>query len=116
MKSNGIKRGKTLRHNYREIIFVFIAFALMVLAANFSIGRILRGHLLDRAEEAIYTAEANIRAGLSEAETILTNSSHVVQGMIEQNDSRQEILEYLTDTKTVYSENRVNLLTKNFRK
>ena len=93
-----IKPGKTLRQNYREIIFVFLAFALMVMAANFTVGRILRGRLLDRAEEMIYTAEANVRAGLSEAETVLLNSHHIIQGMIEQNAPRQDILDYLTAT------------------
>ena len=77
--------GAALRHNYRELIFVILAFALMVAAANIFIGRILRGGLLDRTEEIIFTAEANVRAGLSEAETTLLNSYHIIQGMLEQN-------------------------------
>ena len=98
MASKIIKPGKTLRQNYREIIFVFLAFALMVMAANFTVGRILRDRLLDRAEEMISAAEANVRAGLSEAETVLLNSHHIVQGMIEQNASQQEVLDYLIAT------------------
>jgi signal transduction histidine kinase/DNA-binding response OmpR family regulator len=87
-----------LKQNYRELILVFAAFTLMALAGYFSIGNILRGRLYDRAEEIILTAGANVRAGLSEAEATLINSYYIVQGMIEQNESRQEILDYLIAT------------------
>ncbi|MCL2765284.1 MAG: ATP-binding protein [Treponema sp.] len=90
--------GRLLRHNLREVIFVFLAFALMVITAYFSVGYILRDRLLDRAEEMISVAEANVRAGLSDSETILMNTHHFVQGMINQNASKQEILDYLTTT------------------
>jgi len=89
---------KVLRHNYRELIFVFAAFALMAMVGYFFIGHILRKRLLTGAEEMLYTAEANIRAGLSEAETALINSYYVIESMEELNASKQDILEYLTLT------------------
>jgi signal transduction histidine kinase/CheY-like chemotaxis protein/HPt (histidine-containing phosphotransfer) domain-containing protein len=98
MKSDKIKPAQVLRQNYREIIFVFLAFTLMALAAYFSVGRILRGRLLDRAEEMISAAEANVRAGLYEAENTLLNSSHMIISMLERNASRNEILDYLATT------------------
>jgi len=98
MKTN-IKNPITMfRRNTVEIIFVFLAFALMAAAAYFSVGRIISNRLLDRAEEMINSAEANVRAGLSEAETILLNTYHIVNNMLEQNASKQEILDYLTTT------------------
>ncbi|MDR2717484.1 MAG: response regulator [Treponema sp.] len=90
--------GEAIRQNYRELIFIFVAFALMALVGYFFIGRILRNRLLTGAEDMIYTAEANIRVGLSEAETTLINSYYVVENMVERNASRQEILDYLTMT------------------
>ncbi|MCL2044472.1 MAG: ATP-binding protein [Treponema sp.] len=87
-----------LQHNFRELIFVFLAFTVLVVAANISIGRILRGRLSDRTEEIMYTADANVRAGLSSAETILLNSYHVVIDMLERDASKQEILDYLSAT------------------
>jgi signal transduction histidine kinase/CheY-like chemotaxis protein len=87
-----------LKQNYRELILVFAAFTLMTLAAYFSIGNILRGRLHERAEEIIISAGANVRVGLSEAEAALINSYYIVQGMIEQNESKQAILDYLTAT------------------
>jgi len=89
---------KVLRNNYRELVFVFAAFALMAMVGYFSIGNILRKHLLSGAKEMLYTAEANIRAGLSEAETALINSYYVIEGMEEKDASKQEILDYLTIT------------------
>jgi hypothetical protein len=87
-----------LKRNYREILLVSAAFFLMALTANFFVGRILKGRLWDRADEMVSTAEANIRAGLSEAETTLINSYHIVKGMIEQDASKEEILKYLNNT------------------
>jgi len=50
------KIGIIIRRNYRELLFVFLAFALMVLAAYFSIEYILRGHLFDRPDlSVVYT-------------------------------------------------------------
>jgi len=90
--------GKALRNNYRELVFVFAAFALMAMVGYLSIGNILRNRLLSGAGDMLYTAEANIRAGLSEAETTLINSYYVIESMVEINASKQDILDYLTIT------------------
>ena len=96
--ANKIRTNTVLRHNYREMIFVFAAFALLVLVAYLFIGRILRERLRDRAEEVIYTAGANARVSLSEVETTLLNSRHIVQDMIERDAPQQEILDFLITT------------------
>jgi signal transduction histidine kinase/CheY-like chemotaxis protein len=98
MKLKKIKAGQILRRNYREIIFVFAAFALMAFFAYFFIGRMFRNNLYHRAEEIILTAGANVRAGLSEAETTLLNSYYIVQAMLERNAPKQEIFDYLLAT------------------
>jgi len=98
MTINKVKLSKIFRLNVREIIFVFLAFALMVAAAFFSVGRIIQNRLLDRAKEMISTAEANVRAGLSEAETILLNTYHFVNDMLDNDASKQDILDYLIIT------------------
>ena len=86
------------RYDYFQLIFVFVAFSLMVLIAYVSIGNILRNQLLRGAEELLSTAEASVIAGLSEAETTLLNSYYIVRGMIERNAPREEILDHLTST------------------
>jgi len=87
-----------LRNNYLQLLFVFVAFALMVVTSFFFIGRILHNRLLGEANELLYSAELNVKAGLSEAETTILNSYNIVQGMIERNASHKEILDYLTVT------------------
>jgi HD-GYP domain-containing protein (c-di-GMP phosphodiesterase class II) len=86
------------RNNYLQLLFVFTAFALMAVTSFLFIGRILQNRLLSEADEMLFSAESNVRAGLSEAETILLNSYYVVQGMMERNAGRDEILGYLTLT------------------
>ena len=87
-----------MKRNYLQLLLVFVAFAFMVGAAYFFIGRIMRSHLLKGAQELLVSAEANVRAGLSESEATLLNSYYIVQGMIERGASREEILEYLVVT------------------
>ena len=95
-KSN--KPASQSRHNYLQLVFVFAAFALMALAAYIFIGNILRDRLMRGAEELLQSAEANVKAGLSEAETTLLNSYYIVQGMVERDAPKEEILDYLTVT------------------
>jgi len=90
--------GKTLRQNYRELIFVFVAFALMAMVGYLSIGNILRNRMMSGAEDMLYAAEANIRSGLSEAETALINSYYVIDSMVELNATKQDILDYFKIT------------------
>jgi len=98
MSRKRIIDGKVLRQNYRELVFVFAAFALMAMVGYFFIGHILRVRLLSGAEEMLYTAEANIRAGLSEAETALINSYYVLESMEDLHATKQDILDYFTIT------------------
>jgi signal transduction histidine kinase/CheY-like chemotaxis protein len=96
-----INIGRVIRRNYRDFIFVFAAFALMALASYFFIGRIIFNRLLAGAGDLLHSAEANIQTGLLEAETTLLNSYYVVQDMVERGASRQEILDYLTNTTAI---------------
>jgi len=89
---------RLLRYNYREIIIVFASFAFMALAAYFFIGRILHDRLLNGAETLFSFAEAEVQLGLVEVETTLLNSSNTVQDMVRRDASKQEILDYLTNT------------------
>jgi len=86
------------RNNYLQLIFVFAAFALMVIASFLFFGRILQNRLSNEANGILFSAESNVRASLSEAETTLQNSYYIVQDMVERNAKRQEILDYLTMT------------------
>jgi len=87
-----------IRNNYVQLLFVFVAFILMVTTSYFFVGHILENLLLREANQLLYSAESNVRAGLSEAETTLFNSYYAVQNMVEREASRDEILDYLKET------------------
>ena len=96
MKNNN--SGFALKNNYLQLLFVFAAFALMAGAAYLFNSRMLRDHLLNGAQGLLISAEANVNAALSETEITLLNAFYIVQGMLEQDASKQEILDYLLIT------------------
>ncbi|MDR3321228.1 MAG: response regulator [Synergistaceae bacterium] len=89
---------RIIKINYPQLFFVFAAFFLMVMVSYISISGIVRRYLILGVEEAMLTAEANIRAGLSESEATMNNAVHTVQGMLDGGASQEEVLTYLTDT------------------
>jgi len=86
------------RNNYLQLLFVFAAFALMAITSFLFIGRILQNRLSSEANGLLYSAESNVRANLSEAETTLLNSYYIIQNMVERNAKHEEILDYLALT------------------
>jgi len=87
-----------LRNNYIQLLFVFMAFTLMVITSYFFVGRILQNRLSSEANRLLYSVEANVKAGFSEAETTLLNSYYTIQRMLDRGASKEDILNYLTQT------------------
>lgn len=86
-----------LKKNYHQLIFVFIAFLLMILVSIISVNAITRQKLLNASDEALHTVEANIKMNLQEPEATLVGASFTVQNMIaNQKAPQNEILQYLT--------------------
>jgi signal transduction histidine kinase/HPt (histidine-containing phosphotransfer) domain-containing protein/ActR/RegA family two-component response regulator len=84
-----------IKKNSPQLAMVFTAFLLMILMGSFFVGRILWARLQAGAEEALFAAEGNIKAGLAEAEVTLLNSYYEVRTMIGQGASQEDILAYL---------------------
>ena len=63
-----------VKKNYQQLIFVFMAFFLMVVVSYFSVGSIVRRHILDNVKELFLVAETNIRESLREPYFTLANS------------------------------------------
>jgi signal transduction histidine kinase/CheY-like chemotaxis protein len=87
-----------IKRNILQLIYIFVAFFLMVLLGSVLVNRILRSRLLEGAESALLTAESNIKSGLAEAEITLLNSYHVVSTMIRDGATQEEIKLYLSST------------------
>jgi hypothetical protein len=84
------------KDRYKQILFVFFVFLLMIVASYLSVSIIVRNHLLNEAKEVLRTTEANIEMSLREPEATLINSAFTVQDMLEKGAEQEEILDYLT--------------------
>ncbi|MDR3299206.1 MAG: response regulator, partial [Candidatus Accumulibacter sp.] len=89
---------QVIKINYPQLFFVFAAFFLMVLVSYISISAIVQRRLSQSVDEVMLTAEANIRAGLSEAEASMNHVGRTVRAMLDGGASQKEVLDYLTDT------------------
>ncbi|MDR3341771.1 MAG: response regulator [Treponema sp.] len=87
-----------IKGNYLPLMFVCIAFLLMILAGYYFISGILRDRLQGEAAELLFSTEANIKATLAETEVTLLNAYHIVQDMIDQGASQEVVLAYLATT------------------
>ena len=80
---------------YMQILFVALAFALMVFASYLFVSDIERNHLQNSVKDAISFTEANITADLKEPETLLSGFAETVRGMILHGDNAQTVREYI---------------------
>ncbi|MDR2716616.1 MAG: response regulator [Treponema sp.] len=67
---------------YAQMLFVALAFALMVIASYSFVSDIERNHLRKSIKDAISYTEANIKADMLEPETILAGISQTIRNMI----------------------------------
>jgi signal transduction histidine kinase/CheY-like chemotaxis protein/HPt (histidine-containing phosphotransfer) domain-containing protein len=89
---------RIIKTNYAQLFFVFFTFSLMVLVSYFSISAIVKRHLVVEVKEAIHVVEANIRMGLSEAETTMNNAAHNVQSILDGGGTQNDVASYLSST------------------
>jgi PAS domain S-box-containing protein len=80
---------------YLQILFVVIAFTLMVIASYWFTSDIERKHLQKSVKDAILYTEANIKADLLEPETILAGISETIQSMILRGTDSEMMWEYI---------------------
>jgi len=84
-----------LRPVSAQLVFVFIAFAVMVIASYFLVGDIQREHLKNITENAMAYTEANIIAGLLEPESTLSTIAETVRGMILRGSTFNMVADYI---------------------
>ncbi|MDR1019214.1 MAG: response regulator [Synergistaceae bacterium] len=89
---------QVVKTNYTQLIFVFAAFFVVVLASYLSISGIVRRHLAENVDDSILTAQANINVGLSEAEVALTSLAYAVQGMLDRGEPLDTVRSFMAGT------------------
>jgi signal transduction histidine kinase len=85
--------------NFKELLFVFLGFFLMVLVSYLFTSRIVERQVKSNAGEVFRTAETIIRSNIHEAEVALLNTSFSVVHKLdnEQPESLEEIRDYITE-------------------
>ncbi|MDR2633280.1 MAG: response regulator [Treponema sp.] len=88
-----------IKLNYQQLLFVILAFAIMVGVSYLYTGGIVRAQLFRNGEEAIESAQIRIQAELRQAGVFLRNSGFFVERMILEEKSSaalEETLKQLT--------------------
>ena len=80
-----------------QVLFVMLAFALMVISSYIFVSGIERRHLANDAGSALSYTQAHIEADIREAETMLDAISHTIRGMLRYNVTLDELLVYMED-------------------
>jgi len=86
---------KTVIKRYAQVFAVLLAFALMVIFSYSFLSRTERVNLQNKARDAIFYTEANIKAELKEPETLLAGVSETIRGMILAKNSADNVQEYI---------------------
>jgi len=84
-----------LRPVFAQLVFVFIAFAVMVMVSYVLVGDIERGHLKNDTENAIAYTEANIIADLLEPQTTLSTIAETIRIMILNGNTFDMVANYI---------------------
>ncbi|MHB9293069.1 putative Sensor histidine kinase RcsC [Hollandina sp. SP2] len=88
-----------LKLNYQQLLFVILAFAIMVGVSYLYAGGIVRAQLFSNGEEAIESAQIRIQAELNQAGVFLKSTGFFVKRMIQEGkteDTIRQALEHLT--------------------
>jgi signal transduction histidine kinase/CheY-like chemotaxis protein/HPt (histidine-containing phosphotransfer) domain-containing protein len=93
-----------LKKNYHQVLLVFGAFTIVVLAGHFFVRGILSNRLHINAADSLRAVEANIRSAFAESEVTLLNAAYSVLDLIETGASQEDILAYLKRTTRWISE------------
>jgi signal transduction histidine kinase/CheY-like chemotaxis protein len=99
-----------IKKNYQQMVFVFMAFFLMVSVSYFSVSSIVRNHILNNVNESFLVAETNIKESLREPDITLFNSAFMIKRMIENGDSQEKIHQYMIDQTNWIFENKERVL------
>jgi len=86
-----MKYVKLIKTFWLQVMFVFIAFAAMVLVSNFYVRGIVQNQMFNYSEKTISSAEHEIKSVLYEYEITLSNFAFSTEHMIMSGDTQEEI-------------------------
>ena len=89
--------GEIIKADMKQLLFVFVAFLLMVVTSCFFVSRIIEKQIAMNAREILTTAEAKVMAQLREAEITLFNASISLRDKLDDGQAGEHIRKYLQD-------------------
>jgi len=97
-----------IRPFYLQVLFVFLAFIIMVLVSYFYVRNMVQEQMLSYSERTIASAEYEIKSILSQYEISLHNFAFSTEHMIKRNYSQEEILTHFKNWSDWLSSNQEN--------
>jgi signal transduction histidine kinase/CheY-like chemotaxis protein/HPt (histidine-containing phosphotransfer) domain-containing protein len=92
-----------------QILFIFVAFAMMVACSYSFAGRIVEKHITLSAERLLNVGESAIHNGLREIEVTLLNLEAGVQRRLTNENSREQIVDYLRETMNQITQSEIGI-------
>jgi signal transduction histidine kinase/CheY-like chemotaxis protein/HPt (histidine-containing phosphotransfer) domain-containing protein len=92
-----VKLADILRANKKQLIFVFMAFLLLVLASCFSMSYIVEKQLVTNAREVLTSAEATINLNLREMEVALLATALTLQNSLWNGGTHEQLKGYMLE-------------------
>ena len=96
LRENKGRLVSVLRKDVLLLFFIVVSFTLMVVVSYYFVGRIVEKQMFANVQETIDTAEANIRSELREAGALLLNTAAMLEKMLQEENSLEEMQAYLT--------------------
>ncbi|MDR1180254.1 MAG: response regulator [Spirochaetales bacterium] len=86
-----------IQENFRQILFVFLAFMLMVLVSFLFVSSIVEDQVRSNAEEISHVIEGKIRSNMREAEVVLMSTAELIRSRMDAGQSVREIRRYIQE-------------------
>jgi signal transduction histidine kinase/HPt (histidine-containing phosphotransfer) domain-containing protein/ActR/RegA family two-component response regulator len=87
--------GEVVRKDFLQLLFVILAFSLMVAVSYFFVDNIIKKQIFNHAKAMLQTAETAIRSDMREAEVSLLNISLFVEDGMDSGWSPEDLRNYL---------------------
>jgi len=95
---------------YAQMLFVALAFALMVIASYIFVSNIERNNLRAKVKDVISYTEANIKADMLEPETALAAIAETIHSMVMSNENVEKVQAYIHHINNYMQDNEENRL------
>lgn len=100
---------RVIKSNYQQILFVFLAFFLMVSVSYFYVSNIVQDQVYMLGEETMDTVETAVTASLQQVEIRFANMAKEVEALVHLGASNEEILTYLRNTNKEYTSDQMTM-------